>query len=101
MEQTYRNALAAYRRRPSIYAADTVAWAAYKAGHIDEANRYMREARRLGTRDPRLAYHAGMIEQAAGDSDAARLDLRVALDAEPALSLPYAAAARTVFGATR
>ena len=61
----------------------------------------MREARRLGTRDPRLSYHAGMIEQAAGDSDAARLDLRVALDAEPALSLPYAAAARTVFGAIR
>src|SRR5205814_7237454 len=74
-EQTYRNALAAYERRPSVYAADTVAWAVYKAGHIDEASRYVSEARRLGTRDPRLAFHAGIIEAAAGDAEAARQDL--------------------------
>jgi tetratricopeptide (TPR) repeat protein len=36
-ENTYQNALAAYARRGSVYGADTVAWAAYKAGHLDEA----------------------------------------------------------------
>ena len=91
---TYELALAAFARRPSIYAADTVAWAAYKAGNIDEARRYMGEALRLGTRDPRLAYHAGVIAQAAGDVQAAQAHLGDALSGEPALSVAYAADAR-------
>ncbi len=93
-EQTYQSALAAYARRGSVYGADTVAWAAYKAGHIEEAQKYMTEAQRLGTRDSRLAYHAGVIAEAAGDHDAAARNLRDALAAAPSLSLRYATSAK-------
>jgi tetratricopeptide (TPR) repeat protein len=64
---TYETARAAYDRRPGIYAADTAAWAAYKSGRIDEARTLMTQALRLGTKDPRLEYHAGVIAGAAGD----------------------------------
>ena len=98
-DETYELAAAAYARRPSIYAADTLAWAAFKAGHIDVATRNIADARRLGTRDPRLAYHAGMIERAAGDAAAAKIDLVVALSAAPALPLPYVGAGREALAA--
>ncbi len=91
---TYETAHAAYARRPSIFAADTVAWAAYKAGRINDARRFMDEALRLGTKDARLAYHAGAIAAAAGDALAAEAYLRDAVAMEPAQSLRYAAAAR-------
>ncbi len=91
---TYETALAAYGRRPSIFAADTVAWAAYKAGDIDGAERFMDEALRLGTKDARLSYHAGVIAAAAGDAVAAQAHLRDAVALEPAQSLRYRAAAR-------
>jgi tetratricopeptide (TPR) repeat protein len=97
--RTYERALAAYAARQTIYAADTVAWAAYKAGRVDEAQRYMRDALRLGTRDPRIAYHAGIIAQAAGDTPAAQAHLRAALAAEHALPLTYAADARAALDA--
>ncbi len=90
----YERALASYERRPSIFAADTVAWAAFKAGRIDEAQSYMHEALRLGTRDPRLAYHAGIIAQAAGDTSAAEAHLREAVVGGHALPLAYATSAR-------
>ena len=87
---TYERALAAYARRPGIFAADTVAWAAYKAGRIDEAQRYITEALRLGRLDPRLAYHAGIIALSAGETLAAQSHLRAALTAKHALPLAYA-----------
>jgi tetratricopeptide (TPR) repeat protein len=69
----------AYQRRPSIKAADTLAWALFKAGQTAEARRYAAEALRLNTQDALMLYHAGMIAQAAGDSAAARDYLNRAL----------------------
>jgi tetratricopeptide (TPR) repeat protein len=92
---TYQRAAAAYQRRGSVYAADTVAWAAYNAGHIDEARAYMTLAQRIGTSDARLSYHAGVIAAAAGDREAALRDLRDAVDRGVSLPLPDAAAARS------
>ncbi len=92
--RAYDAALAAYGGRPSIYAADTIAWAAFRAGRIDEAQQYIAQAIRLGTRDPRLAYHAGEIARAAGDAAAAEQHLRAALAAPAALSPTQAQAAR-------
>jgi tetratricopeptide (TPR) repeat protein len=89
-QAAYERALAAYARRPSIYAADTVAWAAYKSGRIEEAQAYMEKALRLGTSDPLLAYHAGIIANAAGDPEVAADHLRAALDGEHSLPLAYA-----------
>ena len=99
-EKTYETALAAYQRRSSVYAADTVAWAAYKAGHLEDAQKYMADAQRIGTRDPRFSYHAALIAQASGDSVAAQRYLRDAQSMSPALSLRYAAAARGALDAS-
>ena len=87
---TFARAAAAYQRRGSVYAADTVAWAAYKAGRIDDAQAYMALAQRIGTHDARLSYHAGVIARAAGDAVAAARYLRDAVDLAPSLSPPYA-----------
>jgi tetratricopeptide (TPR) repeat protein len=80
-------ALALARRelevRRDIHAHDLLAWALYKNGQPDAARVAMAEALRLGTRDARLFYHAGMIERALGDVDAARQQLRRALETNP------------------
>lgn len=84
----------AYARRPSVKAADTLAWALFKAGQAAEARRYADEALRLGTHDPLMLYHAGMIAQAQGDSAAARAWLGRALERNPSFSPLYAPQAR-------
>jgi tetratricopeptide (TPR) repeat protein len=87
-------ARAAYERRPSIKAADTLAWALFKAGQPALARRYADEALRLGTRDALMLYHAGTIAQAQGDSAVAREYLRRALEVNPYFSPLYAARAQ-------
>ena len=89
-------ARAAYRERPSVLGADTLAWALYRAGHSAEAAPYLAKALHLGTQSSRILYHAGMIEIALGDTDSARDHLRQALGLNPAFSpldAPRAAAA--------
>jgi tetratricopeptide (TPR) repeat protein len=83
---TVERARAAHARRPSIYAADALAWALFDAGQYDEAARYSDEALRLGTRDANLHYHAGMIAHARGDDAAARTHLETALSINPYFS---------------
>ena len=58
--------------RGDVYTHDVLAWALLKNGHAREALEPLREALRLGTRDARLFFHAGMIHRALGDRDAAR-----------------------------
>ena len=82
-------ARAAYEARPSIYAADALAWSLFKDGNANEARRYSLEAIRLGTQNPLLLYHAGVIAQAVGENVQARELLRVALRPGPAFSLLY------------
>jgi hypothetical protein len=54
----------------------------------------MLQALRLGTRDARLFYHAGMIERALGNVGAAAGYLRLALDTNPHFHLRQADEAR-------
>ncbi|MGH9942747.1 MAG: tetratricopeptide repeat protein [Pyrinomonadaceae bacterium] len=82
-EEAYTLARREYDARRDIYGADALAWAALKAGKIQEAQTAAREALRLGTRDAKLFYHAGMIARAAGDQSKAREHLRRALDLNP------------------
>lgn len=72
-----------YSVRRDIYGADTLAWTAFKAGHLPEAQSAMRAALQLNTQDARLFYHAGMIEQALGQRDMAAKHLKHALDLNP------------------
>jgi tetratricopeptide (TPR) repeat protein len=60
------------RSRRDIYGYDAYAWALYKAGRLEEARAASEKALRLGTPDPRLWYHAGMISAALGADDLAR-----------------------------
>ncbi len=78
-EEGYANALREYAVRRDIYGADAVAWTALKAGKVAEAQSEIKEALRLGTKDARLFYHAGMILRAAGDKNGARDYLKRAL----------------------
>lgn len=65
--------------RNDIYTADALAWCLYKKARFAEAGAAMKDALRLGTRDPRLLYHAGMIANAVGDRRGAAKHLRDAL----------------------
>jgi tetratricopeptide (TPR) repeat protein len=90
----YGNATREYEVRRDIYGADAVAWTALKAGKLAEAQAASKEALKLGTRDARLVYHAGMIALAAGDKAAARDALTRVLSQSPQFDPLQAASAR-------
>jgi tetratricopeptide (TPR) repeat protein len=83
VEDAYQQAVREYAERKDIYGADAVAWTALKSGRLTEAQRSIRYALRLSTRDARLFYHAGMIARASGDIASARDYLRRALQLGP------------------
>jgi tetratricopeptide (TPR) repeat protein len=78
-DEAYQLAAKEFEARRDIYGTDALAWTALKAGKIDEASAKIKDALRLGTKDARLFYHAGMIARAAGDMDAARKFLKQTL----------------------
>ena len=82
--------------RQDIYGYDTFAWALFKAGKPGEALAPMTEALRLGTKDAKLFFHAGMIHHALGHGDTARDFLRRALSTNPHFHLLHAAVAQRV-----
>jgi tetratricopeptide (TPR) repeat protein len=65
--------------RRDIYGHDAMAWVLYKSGNAAAADGQMRVALGLGTADPKLYYHAGMIEFTLGHKALARRDLNRAL----------------------
>ncbi|NJK81226.1 MAG: tetratricopeptide repeat protein [Chloroflexaceae bacterium] len=88
--EAVQQARAAYAQRPSIHAADVLAWALYQQGHYAEAWQYSQEALRLGTRDALFHFHAGMIAAALDDTAAAHHHLQQALAINPHFSVRYA-----------
>jgi tetratricopeptide (TPR) repeat protein len=97
--EAYSLASKDYEVRRDIYGADTLAWTALKAGRLKEAQAAIREARRLGTRDAKIEFHAGLIARAAGDREGARRHLRRALEYSPAFDVRGAAQARAALEA--
>jgi len=97
-DQALIYAEAAYDAAPTIRAADALAWCLLRNGRTAEALLRSREALRLGSRDPLLLYHAGMIEADGGDFEAARAHLAAALAADPGFSAIGARDARTLLG---
>jgi len=81
-------------QRRDIYAHDLLAWALHKSGRSLEAVAPMDEALRLGTRDAKLFFHAGMIHRALGHRDRAREYLARALSTNPHFHVLQAATAR-------
>jgi tetratricopeptide (TPR) repeat protein len=90
LQTSLEKARAAYDARPSIHAADTLAWTLYKAGNYKEAQEYSSEALKLGTRDPLKLFHAGMISKALGEKAQSRTYLQQSIDLNPHFSLLYA-----------
>ncbi len=86
----------AYRDRPSVKAADTLAWALSQAGQQQEAQQYEKLALRLGTQDALFFYHAGMIAYRSGDHAEARARLEQALAVNPNFSMLYVKDARQI-----
>lgn len=80
--------------RSDIFTCDALAWALFKNNRIDEASKAIEEALRLGTRDARIYYHAGMIYNAASDRARARKFLELALSTNPVFNLMQADIAR-------
>jgi tetratricopeptide (TPR) repeat protein len=90
LKTSLEKARAAYDERPSIHAADALAWTLYKAGNYKEAQEYSSESLKLETRDPLKLFHAGMITKALGEEEQARSYLQQAVDLNPHFSLLYA-----------
>lgn len=76
--------------RQDIYAYDLLAWALYKNDRPQEALAAMTEALKLGTRDARLLFHAGMIHQRLGNTAQAQDYLRSALATNPHFHIVHA-----------
>jgi tetratricopeptide (TPR) repeat protein len=90
LEQTLALARKAYANRPSVHAADALAWALYKTGNYKEAESYSLEALKLGTKDSLKLFHAGMIALELGNKTQARQYLEEALTINPHFSILYA-----------
>jgi len=96
LDGALERARAAYRRRPSVSAADALAWALSAEGHQRAATRRAREAMRLGTRSASFHFHAGMIAFRMGRTEAALHLLREALAINPHFSLVHGGDARRI-----
>jgi tetratricopeptide (TPR) repeat protein len=82
------------RVRKDVYGYDAYAWALFKTGRLEEARAASARALRLGTPDPELWYHAGMISAALGDDVLAREQLERSLSLGPAFDPLQAPIAR-------
>lgn len=99
LAEAVKQARTAFAQRPSIHAADVLAWALYQAGDYGEAHSYSQQALRLGTRDALKLYHAGMIAYRLGHKLQARDFLDRALSLNPHFSILYADEARQTLAA--
>ncbi len=73
--------------RQDIFTCDTLAWVLFKNDRLDEAKKAIEEALRLGTRDARLFYHAGMIYDRLGDKRTATKYLNLTFKVNPTFDL--------------
>jgi Flp pilus assembly protein TadD len=82
------------KKRGDPYTDDTLAWALYQNGRIDEARTAIDRARRYGTNDARLLFHQGAIHMATGDLPGGRKLVARALEQNPKFDRSGAAEAR-------
>ncbi len=90
---TLARAKKAYAAQPSVQASDMLAWVQYRSGDVAGARVTMARVLEIGTFDPLVLYHAGMIAMASGDTTAAE-DLLARVEAQaPHFSVVYGAPA--------
>lgn len=89
-------AMAELETRRDAAGYDAAAWAAYKNGHLADAQMWIQQALATGAREARFFYHAGLIADAQGQTAEARRWLSTALALNPyfdPLQAPHARAA--------
>lgn len=96
LQNALKRARAAIKQRPSIYAADVLAWTLYKNGEHKEAAQYSQRALRLNTKNALIYFHAGMIRASLGENLKAQEFLRTALDINPHFSIRHSTTARKI-----
>jgi tetratricopeptide (TPR) repeat protein len=82
------------KRGNEVYADDTMAWVLAAMQNWKDARVYAQRATRLGTADPELQYHAGIIALHTGHTDEARRRLTAALQTDAHFHPFYADDAR-------
>jgi len=80
--------------RHDVYTWDILAWVLHQNGREVEAGEAMKHALALGTNDPLLQFHAGIIEDRLGHAERARSLLERALALNPHFHILYADQAR-------
>jgi tetratricopeptide (TPR) repeat protein len=81
--EAVRLAEAAHAARATRASADTLAWAYFKAGRLEEAEHALRDALAPGRREADLLFHAGLIHAGLGQRGAAQQYLYEALSLNP------------------
>ena len=82
------------RERRDIKTLDALAWVLFKNGKTQEALRASQQALRLGTKDPMMLYHHGMIARELGQYQKASESLEQALATNPHFHPHHAEEAR-------
>jgi tetratricopeptide (TPR) repeat protein len=75
-----------YAERPTVEAADALAWTLYRNGRYPAAARLSNESLRFGTKSAQFHFHAGMIQLRLGHEESAQKHLSTALDIHPNFS---------------
>ncbi|HEV2495242.1 MAG TPA: tetratricopeptide repeat protein [Terriglobia bacterium] len=101
LEESFALARKELEVRRDVYTWDTLAWALYKNGRAVEARGAMTQALRLGTTDPQLFFHAGMIHSRLGETEKARDYLDRALTLNPHFHVADAEIAERTLGELR
>jgi tetratricopeptide (TPR) repeat protein len=76
--------------RKDVYAYDVLAWNLFRNGQFEEASKAINQALKLGTKDAKLFYHAGMIFNRLGDRRKAKDYLGRALATNPHFNVLFA-----------
>ncbi len=80
--------------REDVFTYDALAWCLFKKGLLAEAAEAIKQAKRFGTRDACILYHAGMIQDALGNHHRAAEELQLALNTDRAFNAVQAEAAQ-------
>lgn len=97
--EALKSARAEWGKRRTVHTADALAWALHVNGRSAEALPYLATSAPAGCRNAVFLYHRGMIERAAGRTDAARASLAAALKINPGFSPTGSRAARAALKA--
>lgn len=100
-KETIRKARAIMIDRPTIFAADLLAWSLYGEQQYEEALIWIQKALATGSKDPTILFHAGMIKRAVGERASAKIHLETLLKESPHFSFIHVQTAKKALESLR